>query len=52
MKPKLKTYRTVINLHLVRKRLCEDLKERYSISNIDLCCVHSKTRGRNYVWQE
>ena len=49
MKPKLKTYRTVITLHLVRKRLCEDLKERYSGSNIYLCCVHSKIGGRYYV---
>ena len=49
MKLKLKTYRTVITLHLVKKRLSEDLKERYSGSNINLCCVHSKIGGRNYV---
>ena len=49
MKPELKTYRTVITLHLVKKRLCEGLKERYSGSNTDLCCVHSKIGGRNYV---
>lgn len=49
MKPKLKNYRTVITLHLVKKRLCEDLKERHSGSNVDLCCVHSKIGGQNYV---
>lgn len=49
MKPKLKTYRTVITLHLVKIRLCEDLEKRYSISSIDLCCVLSKDGGRNYV---
>ena len=49
MKPKLKTYRTVITLHLVKKKLCEDLKEKYPISSIDLCCAHSKIGGRYYV---
>ena len=49
MKLKLKTYRTVITLHLVKKKLCEDLKEKYPISSIDLCCVLSKYEGRNYV---
>ena len=49
MKPKLKTYWTIIILHLVRKRLCEDLKERYSGSNIYLCCARSKIGGRYYV---
>ena len=49
MKPKLKTYRTVTVLHLVKKGLCGYLKERHSGSDVYPCCVHSRIGGRNYV---